>query len=152
MGRHWIPAPISPISAVDSRMWTWWPASSMEMAAPRPPRPAPTMITFDVHHQLLTFAQRPGWLDATHMQCTRRLPLLLPHDLRSAWRHHVTSSKLSRRQMGTKSNCPQSAPSISGLRCDLPLSLYPVAARRPVDHKMCDSHQQVGCNRLNAAQ
>ena len=46
LGKHWIPAPISPISGVDSRMWTLWPARRIDMAAPRPPKPAPTMMTY----------------------------------------------------------------------------------------------------------
>lgn len=37
----------SPISVADSRMWTVeLPARRHDMAAPTPPRPAPTMIIF----------------------------------------------------------------------------------------------------------
>lgn len=37
--------PTSPISDVDSRTVTSWPASKIEIAAPSPPRPAPTTRT-----------------------------------------------------------------------------------------------------------
>ena len=46
LGRHWIPAPTSEISRADSRMSTSWPARRREIAAPRPPRPAPTIMTY----------------------------------------------------------------------------------------------------------
>ena len=36
----------SPISLVLSRMWTEWPAKRHDIAAPTPPRPAPTTIIF----------------------------------------------------------------------------------------------------------
>lgn len=45
LGRIWIPAPTSAISGADSRTVMEWPAREREMAAPRPPRPAPTIIT-----------------------------------------------------------------------------------------------------------
>jgi len=41
----------SAISAADSRTNTEWPARRIEIAAPRPPRPAPTMITFQITGQ-----------------------------------------------------------------------------------------------------
>ena len=37
--------PTSPISDVDSRTVTSWPVSKIEIAAPSPPRPAPTTMT-----------------------------------------------------------------------------------------------------------
>lgn len=41
-----MPAPTSAISGADSRTVTLCPANRMAMAAPRPPRPAPTIITW----------------------------------------------------------------------------------------------------------
>lgn len=47
-GRHWIPAPTSPMLLADSRTVTLCPARRIEIAAPRPPRPAPIIITYGV--------------------------------------------------------------------------------------------------------
>lgn len=46
LGRIWIPAPTSAISDADSRTVTEWPARRIEIAQPRPPRPAPTIMTW----------------------------------------------------------------------------------------------------------
>ena len=41
-----MPAPTSLISGAASRIVTVWPERRIEMAAPRPPRPAPTIMTW----------------------------------------------------------------------------------------------------------
>lgn len=48
LGRIWMPAPISPIAEAASRTVTECPAREIAMAAARPPRPAPTIMTWDV--------------------------------------------------------------------------------------------------------
>jgi hypothetical protein len=69
-------------------MWTLWPVRAIEIAAPRPPRPAPMIMTCRHYSVVQEMVGRP------YIELVRRIAVLLLNDLRLRPTHYVTTNNI----------------------------------------------------------